>query len=299
MIRVDHLSKMYMNVGFSQKGTRALQDVSLEIKKGEIFAILGLNGAGKTTFIKILLGLVKPTSGMAYLFDQPVTNCLWKNRIGYLPEVFRASQHFTGMDVLQFLGASSGLAGIRLQERIDYVLQLVDLHEAASRKAKSYSKGMTVRLGIAQAILHQPDILILDEPTDGLDPLGKVMIRKLLTELAKNGITIIINSHLLSEVECIAHRVAILHKGRLIREGSLNEIIPSESKYRIEFSEPVSLPQPWICLPSGTSWICEIASNADLQEFLGFVGKNGIQSYTINQIRPTLEEVFLNYIKVS
>jgi ABC-2 type transport system ATP-binding protein len=298
MIQVKNLSKSYRQFGYPKRTTQALQDVSFEVEKGEILAILGLNGAGKTTFIKILLGLVQPTSGMAYIFGKPVADSHWRNCIGYLPEIFQVPRNDTGIGILRLLGASSGLTGNRLKERIEYSLGLVELKEAAFQKTSGYSKGMITRLGIAQAILHQPSILILDEPTDGLDPLGKVMIRSLLADLAKNGITIIINSHLLSEVEYVAHRVAILHKGTLLRHGSLTEIIPTDSKYLIEFSELFHLPDPWISVRTGTSWTCEVKTNNDLQNVLEHLRKNNIQSYSIKQIRATLEDVFLKYIKV-
>jgi ABC-2 type transport system ATP-binding protein len=297
MIKVEHLSKTYQQFGFPKQSISALKDVTLEVKKGEILAILGLNGAGKTTLIKILLGLVRPTSGHATLFGKSVSDFAWLNHIGYLPEVFRVPSARTGISILRFLGASSGLTKIHLKERIDYCLNLVELTDAAFQKAGSYSKGMVVRLGIAQAILHKPDILILDEPTEGLDPLGKVMIRNLLLDLAKNGITIIINSHLLSEVESVAHRVAILHKGQLLRWGTLAEIIPSNLKYWIEFTEFAQLPQPFLCLMVDNQWRCEVHSTEELQSILEYLRKNNIQTHSIKPIRSTLEEIFINYIK--
>jgi len=297
MIQVVHLSKTYQQFGYPNQAILALKDVSLEVQKGEILAILGLNGAGKTTLIKTLLGLVRPTSGIATLFGKTVSDYAWLNRIGYLPEVFRVPSSRTGISILRFLGASSGMTKIHLKERIDYCLNLVELTDVAFQKAGNYSKGMVVRLGIAQAILHQPEILILDEPTEGLDPLGKVMIRNLLLDLAKKGITIIINSHLLSEIECIAHRVAILHKGQLLRWGTLSEIIPPNLKYWIEFTELVPLPQPYQCMMVDNRWMCEVHSTEELQSVLDYLRKNNIQAHSIRPIRSTLEEIFINYIK--
>ncbi|RPI04099.1 MAG: ABC transporter ATP-binding protein [Ignavibacteriae bacterium] len=297
MIQIKNLSKTYRLAGFHQRPVQALNDVSMDIRQGEIVAVLGLNGAGKTTLIKILLGLVRPTSGMASVSGKSVTDPASRNCIGYLPEIFRVAPHYTGNAILRFLGSSSGLSGARLQERMNYCLGLVDLKEAASQKVSSYSKGMVVRLGIAQAILHEPKILILDEPTDGLDPLGKVMIRTLLGDLAKDGITIIINSHLLSEVEYVAHRVAILHHGKLIRWGALSEIIPLDSKYVFEFPEPVSLPGPWECRQTGGAYCCEVTTTEGLQGMLEYLRRNDIHSYSMKQVRATLEDVFLQYIK--
>jgi ABC-2 type transport system ATP-binding protein len=297
MIQVEHLSKTYQQFGFPKQSISALKDVTLEVKKGEILAILGLNGAGKTTFIKTLLGLVRPTSGLATLFGKSVSEFAWLNRIGYLPEVFRVPPARTGISILRFLGACSGLTKIQLKERIDYCLNLVELTDIAFQKAGSYSKGMVVRLGIAQAILHQPEILILDEPTEGLDPLGKVMIRNLLLDLASKGTTIILNSHLLSEIESIAHRVAILHKGQLLRWGTLSEILPTDSKYLIEFTDFVPLPQPWQCVMVDNRWMCEANTKEELQSILYYLQRKHIQTRSIRPIRATLEEIFINHIK--
>jgi ABC-2 type transport system ATP-binding protein len=296
IIQVEQLGKVYRQFGLPSSVKHALSDITLEHRRGEILAVLGLNGAGKSTLVKILLGMVRPTGGHARLFGKSVNEFGWRNRVGYLPEVFRVPSNQSGASVLRFLGAMSGLTGRQLSARIDECLGIVDLSNAASLKTRTYSKGMVVRLGIAQAILAEPELLFLDEPTEGLDPVGKVMIRNLLTGLASRGTTILLNSHLLSEVEYVADRVAILHKGRLIRAGRLTELIPMDSRFVVEFSGPVLLPPAWN-LPLHESRTCEVQSMQQLQELLEYLKANKLEPFSIRPVQTILEESFLRYIK--
>lgn len=296
MIHVEHLGKVYRQFGFPSITKHALSDLSLELRTGEILAVLGLNGAGKSTLVKILLGMVRRTSGSARLFGKGIDEAAWKNRVGYLPEVFQAPPNQSAASVLRFLGAMSGLTGQRLSTRIEECLGVVDLTDAATRKIKTYSKGMVVRLGIAQAILAEPELLFLDEPTEGLDPVGKVMIRNLMTRLANRGTTILLNSHLLSEVEFVAHHVAILHKGLLLRFGRLSDLLPTDSRFVVEFSRPVPFPPGWN-LPIEGSTKCEVASLQKLQELLDYIRARKIEPLSIRPVQTTLEETFLRHIQ--
>jgi ABC-2 type transport system ATP-binding protein len=162
VIQAVEVTKIY------QGKIKALDKVTVEVKQGEIFALLGLNGAGKTTLMKILLSLTRPTSGSVYIFGAPVSEGRWKGKIGYLPELFRVSDNWRVDEVVKFLGALSGLKGKKLKERVKFVLETVDLYEERKRKVKTLSKGMMLRLGLAQALVHNPEILFLDEPTEGL-----------------------------------------------------------------------------------------------------------------------------------
>lgn len=226
-LEILSVSKIY-RTDLGRERVVALKDVSLEVQEGEVFALLGLNGSGKSTLIRCVLDLVRPTSGKIFLFGEPLRDNRGRHRIGYLPELFGVPKGMTAIQVLQFLGQLSGLEKEQCSESIHHILTKVGLTDAAQRKAESYSKGMTLRLGIAQALLHKPRIVFLDEPTDGLDPLGRKMIRDLISHLSTDGVTVFMNSHLFSEVELLADRIAILHRGRIVLSGILKDLLPSQ-----------------------------------------------------------------------
>lgn len=229
IIATQHLSR-----SFNRGRVKALQNVSVRVESGKIFGLLGPNGAGKTTFIKILLGLQRPDSGEASLFAIPVSNPASRARVGYLPENHRFPEFLSGAALLDYCGRLSGMASkAARQQRAEVLLKRVKMWEWRHTRTKKYSKGMLQRLGIAQALLHDPDLIILDEPTDGVDPIGRREIRDLLLELKAQGKTIFINSHLLSEVEMICDEVAILHQGLLLRQGTVQELTTSNQRYRV------------------------------------------------------------------
>lgn len=296
VIHIERLGKTYRRGEFSRQSVRALNDVTLEVKRGEIVAILGLNGAGKSTLVKILLGLVRATEGRAALFGESVDGSSWKGRVGYLPEMFRVPQDQSAAAILRFLGALSGLKGNRLRERVELCLKIVGLSNVSSRKTKTYSKGMIVRLGIAQAILSEPELLFLDEPTEGLDPVGKVDIRNLLLKLSQQGITVVMNSHLLSEVEYVAHRVVILHRGRVRCEGKLSDLMPGYSRFVVELPVQHDLLPRWGPVFSGTTARYEVETPHQLQELLSYLKSKGIEPTSVRPERSSLEDVFLKYI---
>ena len=222
-IRTEHLSKTYGS-GFNREATTALQGLNLEVREGEIFGFLGPNGAGKTTTIHLLLNLMRPTSGQAFLFDRPVTETDIHRRLGYLPESVNLHDYYTGRALLNFYAELGGVPAGNRSARINELLKLMKLEEAADKRVAKYSKGMAQRLGFAQALLHYPDLLILDEPTASLDPVGRKEFRDILLDLKHRGKTVFISSHILSEVETICDRVAILQKGELKRMGTLPEL---------------------------------------------------------------------------
>ena len=192
----------------------ALKGVSLTVERGEIFGLLGQNGAGKTTLIKILLGIIRKTEGEAALLDRPAGTASVRRRVGYLPEDHRFPDYHTGASLLDFYGALLDVPARVRRKRIPAILELVGLKGRMHYKIRTYSKGMKQRLGVAQALLHDPDVIFLDEPTDGVDPVGRREIRDLMQTLKAEGKTIFLNSHLLGEVELICDRVAILQQGR-------------------------------------------------------------------------------------
>ena len=222
---------------FNRGRVTALQNVSLSVPPGKIFGLLGPNGAGKTTFIKILLGLQRADNGEAKLFGIPVSSPAARAQVGYLPENHRFPEFLTGGALLDYCGRLSGMRDpAARRQRAEILLKRVNMWDWRDTRTKKYSKGMVQRLGLAQALLHDPQLVILDEPTDGVDPIGRKDIRDLLLELKHQGKTVFLNSHLLSEVEMICDEVAILHKGKLLRQGTVQELTTSDRRYRLHVS---------------------------------------------------------------
>ncbi len=206
-------------------GARGIDDVTLAVAEGEVFGFLGPNGAGKTTTVKILMGLVRPTAGEARILGRPVDDPEARRRAGYLPENFRFHDWLTGESLLDFHGRLAGMSAADRRRRIPEVIGRVGLTGRGRDRIRGYSKGMTQRIGLAQAILHRPDVVLLDEPTSALDPVGRREVRDLIRSLRAEGLTVFINSHLLSEVEMVCDRVAIVMRGRVVREGRLAELL--------------------------------------------------------------------------
>jgi len=211
----------------------ALHDLTLTVQPGEVFGFLGPNGAGKTTTIKILTGLVSATAGEASIFGQPVSDRRARARVGYLPEHFRFHDWLTGASLLDFHGRLAGLSAIERRARIPEVLRLVGLAGRGDDKVRGYSKGMQQRLGLAQAILHRPSLVLLDEPSSALDPVGRREVRDLIRQLRSEGVAVFLNSHLLGEVEMMCDRVAIVDRGRVVREGRLAEVVGGVPEIRL------------------------------------------------------------------
>lgn len=212
----------------------ALEGLTLQVAKGEVFGFLGPNGAGKTTAVKILTGLVAPTAGEARILGGSPADPATRRRIGFLPELFRFHEWLNGAELLEFHGRLCGIDSDRRRKRIAEALSLVGLAGHGDRRVRTYSKGMQQRLGIAQALLGEPDLVLLDEPTSALDPLGRKEIRDLLRNLRGEGVSVFLNSHLLSEIELICDRVAIVDRGRVVREGSLTKLLAGEHELQIK-----------------------------------------------------------------
>ena len=207
----------------------ALDDLSFSVEEGEVFGLLGPNGAGKTTTLHLLLDFIHPTSGGAWLFGRPASDPRTRRRIGYLPESLCLHQYYRGIDLLHFYGSLLEMPAELRAERATALLRLLDLEDVARQRVSTYSKGTIQRLGFAQALLNDPDLLILDEPTSSLDPLARQQFSNVLRELKARGKTILVSSHLLSEVEAICDRVAILRDGVLARIGRLDELLATSS----------------------------------------------------------------------
>jgi ABC-2 type transport system ATP-binding protein len=199
----------------------AVEDLTLSVPRGEVFGFLGPNGAGKTTSVKMLLGLVRPTAGGGRLLGQPIGSTRARARVGYLPEHFAFHEWLRGRELLRFHGWLLGLGGPALEAGLEALLRRVELLDAGDRCLREYSKGMRQRIGLAQALLGEPELVFLDEPTSGLDPLGRLLVREVVRELKARGTTVFLNSHLLSEVEVTCDRVAFVKEGRVVREMTL------------------------------------------------------------------------------
>ncbi len=237
-LQTFELSKTYRPGAFKKKNILALDKVSLEVQEGEIFGLLGPNGAGKTTFVKVALSMVHPTSGSATVLGLPLGSVEIRQQSGYLPESHRYPGFLNGLETLMLFGRLSGVPASLLRSRAAELLDRVGLSQWSRMRTKRYSKGMLQRLGLAQALINAPRLLFLDEPTDGVDPIGRKEIRDILLQLKHQGTTIFLNSHLLSEVELLCDRVVILNKGRVLKTGSIAELTAREPVYEIQLSSP-------------------------------------------------------------
>jgi len=223
-VSVRDLRKTYRSGLVRRRRHEALRGVSLDIERGQVFGLLGPNGAGKTTMIKVLLGLVRDFEGDARLFGEPVGPAHLRRSVGYLPEAHQLPPYLTGRQVLELFGQFSGVERATLKQQVPGWLERVGIADAAERKVKEYSKGMKQRLGLAQALIHEPLLVFLDEPTDGVDPAGRKEIRAIVAEARERGATLFVNSHLLQEVQMMCDQVVILDEGRVVREGSTEEL---------------------------------------------------------------------------
>ncbi len=302
-LECDHLSKTYTSGVRGRREIQALQDLTLTIGRGEIFSLLGPNGAGKTTCVKILLSLVHPTTGSASLLGLPVSNPHARRRIGYLPENHRFPGYLTGEQVLSSFGALTGVRGPELATRTTQLLGMVGMQDWRKVKVKRYSKGMMQRLGLAQALINDPEVLFLDEPTDGVDPVGRKEIRDVLRTLKAAGKTIFLNSHLLSEVELVSDRVAILDHGKLLKVGTVDELTTTDSSYHIGIEGTV----PAAFVTEATARVLGVTAGADgltarvadvpaLNTVIDLLRAHGVSITSVQKQRNTLEESFIDLI---
>jgi len=223
-LQTEHLAKTYV-LGFFRKKVQAVRDVSIEVKQGQIFGLLGPNGAGKTTTLKVCMGLVRPTKGTVQVLGHKVGNIKAKQRLGYLPETPYFYDYLTGRELLVFMAKLFDLGRVDARRRADELLEQVGLTRSADLALRRYSKGMLQRVGLAQALINDPELVILDEPLTGLDPLGRRDLRKIILQLREAGKTVVLSSHILSDVEMLADLVAIVVRGRMVSSGPLHELL--------------------------------------------------------------------------
>jgi ABC-2 type transport system ATP-binding protein len=231
-IRTENLTKRY-GLGFHKGRLLALDSLNLRIREGEVYGLLGPNGSGKSTTLKCILDLVQPTEGRAWIFDVPCDKVESRLHVGFLPENPYFYKYLTGVETLEFYGHLCGLHGLAKRQRIDELLELVGLAHARNRQLKGYSKGMLQRIGLAQAMIHDPKLLLLDEPTAGVDPIGSRDIRDLILRLKKMGKTVLLCSHLLEQVQEICDRISVLNLGKIILEGNVQQLISDQRRLSI------------------------------------------------------------------
>ncbi len=243
-VSVNHLTKVFKST-LVKGAFRAVHDLSLTVKAGEVYGLIGPNGSGKSTTMKVILGLLKPTEGDTSIFGIPSTEVASRSDVGFLPENPYFYKHLTGRETLHFYGSLCGMRGAKLKERASEMLALTGLEDAATRRVGGYSKGMLQRLGLAQALIHEPRLLVLDEPTAGVDPAGSRKIRDLIIEFRSRGITVLVTSHLLEQMQEVCDRVGIMAHGRMVREGRLEDLIAVENQTEmvIENASPALLAQ--------------------------------------------------------
>jgi ABC-2 type transport system ATP-binding protein len=303
IVETYQLSKTYASGYFRKTSVTALLDTSLQVNPGEIFGLLGPNGAGKTTFIKILLSIVHATKGTASLLGKPVGDVQSRAHCGYLPENHHYPGFLTALETLIFFGELNGLRKPALRDKALQLLEFVGLKEWSDRKSQKFSKGMLQRLGLAQALLNDPQVLFLDEPTDGVDPIGRKEMRDLFLKLKKDGISIFLNSHLLSEVEMISDRVAILNKGALIKVGTLDEVRGGSTIHQIQVEGSLSAQQfqtigldPSFVRTDGTSTTLSVTTDAELNRTIDLLRSWGIMIKAITQQKSSLEDSFIKLV---
>lgn len=310
VVRVDTLRKTYRSGLLRRRSVEALKGVSLDVHPGEIFGLLGPNGAGKTTLIKILLGIVRRSGGKAELLGHSAGDRRSRMRIGYLPESHRIPRHLTGNQALEYYGQLSHLSKSAIRAKRDEVLKTVGLSDWGKSSVTGYSKGMLQRLGLAQAMLHDPDLLILDEPTDGVDPVGRADIREVLFQLRDAGKTVFLNSHLLQEIELVCDRVAILTLGKVRHVGGVKELTEDSSdgvvmrlrgdveSLRTQIAElPVEVPlSPLDGTVGGTEARLASTDQRHIDQMVDLCRLSDISIESITHPRRTLEEVFLKLV---
>ena len=271
-VAVHGLTKIFPVPFHPSRKVVAVKDLSLRIEPGEVYGLLGPNGSGKSTTLKIILGLVAPTRGRTEIFGRDSRLVESREAVGFLPENPYFYKFLTGAETLRFFGRLCGMAGATLKSRVNELLDLVGLNKARDRRLGTYSKGMLQRIGLAQALIHDPRLVVLDEPTAGVDPAGSREIRDLIMDLKRRGITVLLSSHLLAQAQEICDRIGILSDGVLVREGRLQELIAIENQTELVIAD---------------------ASDDLVHEIESFISRSNAKLLERRKSTTTLERLFL------
>ncbi|MFH1018071.1 MAG: ABC transporter ATP-binding protein [Pseudomonadota bacterium] len=301
-VHIQDLTKEF-STDFWKPKSRVLEGLTLSVREGGIFGLVGPNGAGKTTTIKILLGLLRPTSGSARIFGHSVSEIGFKKDVGYLPENAYYYEFLRAREILDFYGRLFGLSRSERARRTEELLGLVGLSKDRDLKLRFFSKGMFQRIGIAQALVNDPKLVILDEPMSGLDPIGRKEMRDIILKLAEQGKTVFFSSHILSDVEAICDDVAILVRGKLKASGSLGELVRSGVKSMeivFEGSGPASHPEKWEGRVSlrvvGRQFVLSTRESELLPEILSWGSQKGFALVSVVPQRESLEDLFMEHV---
>jgi len=314
VLDLDRVTKTYGG----RRRVRALRGVSMRVEPGQIFGLLGPNGAGKSTLVKILLGIVRPSNCEGTMLGAPIGHKPTLARVGYLPEHVRFPEHLTGRQALHYIGRLLNVPARDRKRRANELLDRVGLSDRAKSRVGAYSKGMKQRLGIAQALIGDPDLVFLDEPTDGVDPMGRRHIREMLLQMRDEGKTVVVNSHLLGEVESVTDRVAILVNGLVRRFGQIDDLAVGKSFYVVEFEEHPTLPTTEIVagLVRESDGATRLASGERVeidpkrlrvetpepglvQPLIDALRSRGVVVRSLNYTRPSLEDLFVEAVEES
>lgn len=302
-IETIRLTKFY-RTGFRMKRVQALVDLTLQVEKGEIFGFLGPNGAGKTTAIKILIGLAKPTRGVAYVLGKPPKDHRVKKSVGFLPESPYFYEYLTAAEFLALTAQLSGVQSSERKSRVREMLKMVRMEHAANIQMKRFSRGMLQRIGIAQALIHDPEVVILDEPMGGLDPIGRKEFRDIILSLRERGKTVFFSTHILADVEMICDRVGIIVGGRMVRMGKLSEILTAEveaieitvkgahGKFRKALERVAQK-----AIDSGELLMLTVKDDDDVERVLAIAREAGAKVTTIVPRTKTLEDFFMSQVR--
>jgi ABC-2 type transport system ATP-binding protein len=280
----------------------AVADLTLEVERGEVFGFLGPNGAGKTTAVKMLLGLIYPTAGTAEMLGSPLGSHSLREKVGFLPEHFRFHDWLTAREFLNLHGNLYHMEGKQLSRRVPELLELVGLSEHAEKKLGAYSKGMLQRVGLAQALLNDPQLVFLDEPTSGLDPVGRRLVRDIIRDLSEKGTTIFLNSHLLSEVEITCNRVAFIRHGEVLATSSLQTLVEGELTVEMRARnlnrEVLTGLSRWSqnVRADGDHLSLTLTGEAQIPEINRYLAENGVDVFAIRPKQLSLEDLFIQIV---
>ena len=305
-IRIVGLTKEF-RLGLSRRRSVAVRGLDLDVEQGEIFGFLGPNGAGKTTTIKILLGLIYPTRGTAWILDREIGDVAVKSQVGFLPESPYFYEYLTGEEFLKFYGQLFGLTGLVLSKKIDRLLEMVNLTEARGVPLRKFSKGMLQRIGLTQALINDPQLVILDEPMSGLDPIGRRDVRDIILRLKDEGRTVFFSTHILPDVEMICDRVGILVKGRLQAVGAVHDLVGAASVTLVEIlvdglaaagvHEAERL--GGAVVRRGNQVLIKVDGEEKVPALLGMVNRHGGRLVSLVPHKRSLEDLFLKEVGAS
>lgn len=301
-IETSHLRKVYEGP-FHRRPFVAVQDLSLSVPRGQVFGFLGPNGAGKTTTINMLLGNIYPTAGKASLLGHAIGDLEGRAKLGFLPEKFQFHDFLTAEEFLDLHGKLYGMSAGRRKTRIGETLEMVGLSARRKSKIRAFSKGMQQRVGLAQAILNDPDLVILDEPTSALDPLGRREVREIVSQLKAQGKTVMLNSHLLSEIEMTCDNVAILKDGQVVRQGKIDDLLaaPSVVNMRVVGVTPGLIAAlqslSHTVTQDGENVTATIGDEAIIPELVAATVKEGGRLMSLIPMRESLEDLFIRVVE--